>query len=171
MAAIHLGRGPVQRIQLTAKGGHILRSNVDQAYTLPEMERELAVLLAGRAAELLVLGEASSGAGGPFDSDLGKATRLATRIETRFGLGADGPLWMPADHDLPASPETTQRVKHRLTKAADLAETTLQAHLDDLRRLSKAVCEKCVILGDDLLVMLTSAQRGPRPTTSPTQTE
>jgi hypothetical protein len=168
LVAIHLGRGPVQRIQLTTRGGHILRSNVDQAYTLPEMEREIAVLLAGRAAELLVLDEASCGAGGPFDSDLGKATRLATRIETRFGLGADGPIWMPADHDLPASPEITQRVKHRLAKAADLAETTLRAHFDDLRRLSRAVCENGVIHSDDLLAMLTPAKTSPPPPNTPT---
>jgi ATP-dependent Zn protease len=160
----------VQRIQLTTSGGHILRSNVDQAYTLPEMEREMAVLLAGRAAELLVLGEASCGAGGPFDSDLGKATRLATRIETRFGLGADGPIWMPEDHDLPASPEITQCVKHRLAKAAELAETTLRAHFDDLRRLSRAVCENGVIHGDDLLAMLTPAKTSLPPPNTPTTT-
>jgi len=47
---------------------------------------EIAVLLAGVAAEDIWLGGASEGAGGP-GSDLALATRLATLIETSMGMG------------------------------------------------------------------------------------
>lgn len=40
-----------------------------------------------------MLGKASSGAGGAYDSDLAKATRTAAALETSFGLG-DSLLWL-----------------------------------------------------------------------------
>ena len=60
-----------------------------RAFALPPA---LAELMAGRAAERLVLGAVSAGAGGPPDSDLALATRVALDLETRYGLGAEGPL-------------------------------------------------------------------------------
>lgn len=47
----------------------------------------IACLLGGIAAEELVLGEFSDGAGGDDSSDLGMATTLATALEAQLGLG------------------------------------------------------------------------------------
>ncbi|MEH6718398.1 MAG: AAA family ATPase [Aurantimonas endophytica] len=44
-------------------------------------------ILAGRAAEEVILGQASGGAGGPEDSDLGRATALIANASAVFGLG------------------------------------------------------------------------------------
>jgi len=48
---------------------------------------QIAVCLAGIAAEQLMLGTISDGAGGHDRSDLGMATRLATLAEAQFGMG------------------------------------------------------------------------------------
>ena len=48
---------------------------------------QIAVCLGGIAAERLVLGTTSDGAGGDDRSDLGMATRLATLVEAQFGMG------------------------------------------------------------------------------------
>lgn len=47
-----------------------------------ELERKIAVLLGGRAAEKLVFGELSTGAA----DDLAKATDIARDMVTRYGM-------------------------------------------------------------------------------------
>lgn len=54
--------------------------------TPSSLDAYLTVLLAGRAAEGVLLGEVSSGAGGSENSDLAKAIRLAAGAELCFGL-------------------------------------------------------------------------------------
>jgi cell division protease FtsH len=54
---------------------------------------EIAELLAGRAAEEVILGDASGGSGGSRASDLALATTLAVAEETALGLGGTGLLW------------------------------------------------------------------------------
>lgn len=62
--------------------------------TAADVQALLAMLLAGRAAEEVVLGQVSSGAGGSMNSDLGRATRLAAAAAAELGLEADhGLTW------------------------------------------------------------------------------
>jgi len=62
-----------------------------RADTRAHLEKFLVALLGGRAAEQLGFGEATAGSGvGGEDSDLSRATRLATRLETEFGFGSIG---------------------------------------------------------------------------------
>src|SRR5581483_5529640 len=57
--------------------------------TRSEMEHRMAVLLGGRAAELLMMGDVSSGAA----DDLVKATDIAVNMVTRLGMTAEvGPV-------------------------------------------------------------------------------
>jgi cell division protease FtsH len=63
-------------------------------YTLAQLTTSLAVRLGGRAAELVVFDEGSSGA----SSDLAGATDLATRMVREFGLSAElGPVAYSTD--------------------------------------------------------------------------
>jgi cell division protease FtsH len=64
----------------------------------------LAVRLGGRAAELLVRGEASTGAA----DDLATATALATQMVREFGLSqAIGPVSYAATHPAPVPRRAT----------------------------------------------------------------
>ncbi|PLU44387.1 AAA family ATPase [Sinorhizobium medicae] len=49
---------------------------------------QITIMLAGLAAEEVILGSTGDGAGSGSNSDLAMATRLATLIETMFGMGA-----------------------------------------------------------------------------------
>jgi ATP-dependent Zn protease len=57
------------------------------------IEQEMIVLLAGRAAEEVLVGEVSGGAGGGEDSDLARATRIAIDAICRHGMSAQGHLF------------------------------------------------------------------------------
>jgi hypothetical protein len=80
----------------------------------------IAELLAGRAAEEAILGDASGGSGGSESSDLALATILAVAEETALGLGGSGLLWTgwPEPRDirgiLSADAALAVRVRERL---------------------------------------------------------
>ena len=91
IASLALRTGKVLSLSIGSDGG-LTRSEPDemQVQTRAALEHYLVILLAGRAAEELVFGEATAGAGGSENSDLARATWIATRIE--FELWAR-PLW------------------------------------------------------------------------------
>ena len=69
-----------------------------QADTREHLEKFLVALLGGRAAEQLSFAEVTAGAGGAEKgSDLSRATRLATRLETDFGFGSLGLVCLAGD--------------------------------------------------------------------------
>ena len=74
------------------------RSGAVRAIPDPRSTREaiygaLLELLAGRAAEEVLLGDFSGGSGGSASSDLAMATCHAVALETALGLGTFGPMW------------------------------------------------------------------------------
>ncbi|RQP05395.1 MAG: AAA family ATPase, partial [Paracoccus sp. BP8] len=107
---------------------------------LQDMQDRLAQLLAGRAAERLVLGDISAGAGGSPDSDLAQATMIATSIQTRYGLGAQGPVWT-ADPDtlIALDPDVLFRVRRELEAAEKRATQILSLHRDLLEEMARAL--------------------------------
>ncbi len=69
------------------RGGMVTYQINDEAGLAEEIDRRLRVHLSGRAAEEVILGSVSSGAGGLDQSDLGKASSLVTTAEMRLGMG------------------------------------------------------------------------------------
>jgi len=146
-----LDRGAVSRVLLTDGGGMIGRLPPAQAGLPGELEAELAYLMAGRAAEGLIFGNASAGSGGPDHSDLAQATKLAVSIDAHFGLGAHGPVWidtppevMLRDHDLRA------RVRNRLEAAEAHAGRILAAHKEHLEAMAAVLARERLLTGDTL---------------------
>ncbi|WP_162783606.1 AAA family ATPase [Devosia naphthalenivorans] len=68
-------------------GGRVRFAPLSPLQTSETMENEAAILLAGRVAEEVFLGSASTGAGGSETSDLALATRLLAQMHASFGLG------------------------------------------------------------------------------------
>jgi cell division protease FtsH len=144
---------------------------------LPEVERHLypesflkdslAVRLGGRAAEILVLGEASTGAA----NDLAGATQLATRMVREWGLSkrvgpvgfsSDGPGYL-GETGLSSRPyaEATQRtideeVARLLRDAEERATELLESHRAALDRVAGILMEKEVIDGKELIAAVES---------------
>lgn len=142
VASAALGLGQIQSMAITTTGGEILRLNTPYESTLADIEAELTYLLAGRAAEKLILGEISAGAGGPVESDLARATHWAIAVETTTGLGIEGPVW----HADPAAvhlqtPAIRDRVRNRLTNAETRAGRLLAQHRGTLEALARDLAE------------------------------
>ncbi len=136
---------------------------------LPEVERHLyplsyltdtlAVRLGGRAAEIEVLGEASTGA----SNDLASATDLATRMVREWGLSADigpvsyGPEGPSRDNPFAGRPyaEQTQRsidreVARLLREAEITATELLRRHRGALDKVIALLLERETIDGTEL---------------------
>ena len=131
----------------------------------------LAVRLGGRAAELLVRGEASTGAA----DDLAAATALATQMVSEFGLSqAIGPVsyggtpaqLFPGAGASAGYSEQTQWLIDRevaalLTKAEARAQELLTRHMEALHRLTAALVDHETINGDQVRELVQVA--GPIP--------
>jgi cell division protease FtsH len=82
------GTDPVHKISIIPRGigalGYTIQRPTEDRYLMSrnELENKMAVLLGGRAAESLVIGEISTGAA----DDLDKATDIARSMITRYGM-------------------------------------------------------------------------------------
>jgi cell division protease FtsH len=145
---------------------------------LPESERHLypesyltdslAVRLGGRSAEILVFGEASTGA----SNDLSGATELATRMVREWGFSPAvgpigyGPEGPSRDNPFAGRPyaEETQRaidqeVARLLREAEGAATNLLLEHRDMLDRVVDLLLERETINGSDLAAIVGVPER------------
>ena len=87
-----MGKVPAALSLIAGDGGagHVRYAIGDDGFEglAVDLHRHVVALLAGRAAEEVVLGAASAGAGGSDGSDLAQATRLLARMEGSLGLGS-----------------------------------------------------------------------------------
>jgi len=156
------GSDPVHKVSIIPRGvgalGYTLQRPSDDRYlmTREDLERRLAVLLGGRAAERLVFGHWSTGAA----DDLARATEIARDMVTRFGMDEglghvtyDAPRPRFLDGAQPAppqastlAPETQQRiddaVRGIVQRAFDSASAILHAHRDVLERAARELLAK-----------------------------
>ncbi|MGW5723387.1 ATP-dependent zinc metalloprotease FtsH [Amycolatopsis sp. NPDC003865] len=131
------------------------------------LEQTLAVRLGGRAAELVELGQGSSGAA----NDLAQATELATKMVREFGLSSEvGPVGYPQGGSvflgsggpgLSSRPyaEATQAaidadVARLLREAEQRATDLLVSHRDELRSLVRLLLEFETVDGDAVYALV-----------------
>ena len=173
VAALSLHADPVAKVTILPSG---MALGVTQQ--LPEAERRLytasyltdtlAVRLGGRAAELIVIGEGSTGAA----NDLAGATQLATRMVVEFGLSAalgpvgyagNGPEYLGPLQDerqRHAYSEETQRVVDQevarlLREAEERAVALLRTHRAALDRLTNLLLTEETVDGNVVLATLS----------------
>jgi cell division protease FtsH len=153
----------------TSKGalGYTMEMPEEDRYLMGEgaLKERLAVLLAGRAAELNVFGEISTGAA----NDLERATELARRMVTEFGMSA---LLGPVRYAGPAgagylgpelqlrttSAETEalidQEVRRLIEEAEASATTILSDNEASLHEIARLLQEKEVLKGEEIAQIL-----------------
>jgi cell division protease FtsH len=173
VATVLPGLDPVHKISIVQRGfgalGYTMQLPLEDRYLMQrsDLESQLAVLLGGRTAEEIALGEISTGA----QNDLQRATDIARAMVTEFGmsdaLGAinyDGnkrarflDIPMPADRGLWAE-ETAQtidaEIKRILTDAHDKAREILDGNRDKLETVTRRLLEVEVMEGDELRQLL-----------------
>jgi cell division protease FtsH len=163
------GMDPVHKISIVQRGfgalGYTMQLPLEDRYLMQRRDllNQLAVLLGGRTAEEIALGEISTGA----QNDLQRATDIARAMVTEWGmsdaLGAinyDGHkrskfLDIPIGPDRGAYAEDTGRlidseVKRIMTDAHDEARLILMRSRDALERVTRRLLEVEVMEGEQL---------------------
>ncbi|HEY5023681.1 MAG TPA: ATP-dependent zinc metalloprotease FtsH [Acidimicrobiales bacterium] len=174
---------PVAKVTILPSGralGVTEQLPVDERHLYAEsyLHDSLAIRLGGRAAEVLVLGEASTGAA----NDLAGATDLAIKMVREWGLssrlgpigyGTDGPGYLGGGSMAQSRPyaEATQRaideeVSRLLLEAEARARTLLTENREALDWVVGVLLEKETISGQELTDAVR-ASRAPRPDTAP----
>jgi cell division protease FtsH len=181
VATVLPGLDPVHKISIVQRGfgalGYTMQLPLEDRYlmTRTDLLSQLAVLLAGRTAEEIALGEISTGA----QNDLQRASDIARAMVTEFGmsdaLGAvnyDGNrrarfLDIPIAHDRGLYGEETAQqidaeVKRILTDAHDTARRVLTEKRDKLETVTQRLLVVEVMEGDELRQLL-AVTRTPSP--------
>jgi cell division protease FtsH len=179
VAALSDHADPVAKVTILPRGAAL-----GVTEQLPEFERHLyrqsyltdtlAVRLGGRAAEIVVLGEPSTGAA----DDLAGATDLATRMVREWGFSHEvgpigyGPEGPSRDNPFAGRPyaEETQRSIDRevatlLREAETRATSLLRTNLDTLGRVVDLLLERESIDGSDLAAIVGRPERSAEPGT------
>ena len=158
--------GEVQTVSIVAtEGGETsVRLSTDVLQTAAGLDQLLTCLLAGRAAERLVLGEPGVSSGGRAESDLAHATRLALDMETSLGLATDKPLLyrppsQPGDI-LHLNRELAARVHGRLEAAEAKAMELLREHEQTLMELARQLVEHQVLDGEAVRMVMARHPAG-----------
>jgi len=177
---------PVHKISIVQRGfgalGYTMQLPLEDRYlmTRGDLLSQLAVLLAGRTAEEIALGEISTGA----QNDLQRATDIARAMVTEFGmsdsLGAvnyDGhkrarflDIPFPQERGLYGE-ETAQKidveVKRIVTDAHQTARRILTEKRPQLETVTRRLLEIEVMEGDELRQLLGTAPPPPQTETVP----
>jgi cell division protease FtsH len=174
------GLDPVHKISIVQRGfgalGYTMQLPLEDRYLLTrtDLQNQMAVLLAGRSAEELAIGEISTGA----QNDLQRATDIARAMVTQFGMSEElGTVNYEGARrnaflDIPLGPErgpygeeTAQRidaeVKRLLEDAHDRARQVLAERRQLLEVVARRLLEKEVIEGDELRQLIAQTEENP----------
>lgn len=129
----------------------------DVLHTASELRARIATFLAGRGAELLVLGEASTGA----SNDLERASHIALSMVSETGLaGRHGPFSFKALGREAEALTRDQTLPDAVALMAEVeAETmaVLSAHRPALDALTQALLERETLSGEEALQVMEAA--------------
>jgi cell division protease FtsH len=169
VASVLPNMDPVHKISIVARGfgalGYTMQLPLEDRYLLQKADllNQMAILLGGRAAEEIAVGEISTGA----QNDLQRVTDVARSMVTEWGMserlgtvnydqnrrGRFLDLGVPAERGN-YSEETArvidEEVKQIIAGAHEVARRILHEHRDILERVTRSLLEKEVMEGDEL---------------------
>ncbi|MBC7132341.1 MAG: ATP-dependent metallopeptidase FtsH/Yme1/Tma family protein [Roseovarius sp.] len=172
------GADPVHKVSIIPRTigalGYTMQRPTEDRFliTRSDLENRMVVLLAGRAAEDLVLGEISTGAA----DDLARVTDIARQIVTRFGmhpdlgqavleaqrpsfLGEDGaPSLSPRDYSEATAREVDLAVRDLIARAYERARQVLTERRADLEAGTRLLLERETITPEDFPALRPVAQ-------------
>ncbi len=169
VAALCENADPVRKISIIPRGhaalGYTMQTPEEDRYltSKPDLLDKLKGLMAGRAAELLIFEELSTGAG----NDLERATHIARSMICRFGMSEKlGPVVYGRENQQvflgrdmtqedrnysdSAAQEIDTEVRRLLDEANDDAMRILEENRICLDRIAQTLLEKEVMQGEDL---------------------
>jgi cell division protease FtsH len=186
VASVLPGLDPVHKISIVQRGfgalGYTMQLPLEDRYlmTRTDLRHQLAVLLGGRTAEEIALGEISTGA----QNDLQRATDIARAMVTEWGMSeAMGAvnyagekrsrfleIGLPQERGMYAESTAEQidaEVKRIMTDAHESARRILTDHRGNLESVTQRLLEKEVMEGEELRKLLGFPTVPAEPTPSP----
>ena len=167
------GNDSVHKVSIIPRGigalGYTIQRPTEDRYlmTRAELENKMAVLLGGRAAETVLIGEISTGAA----DDLIKATDIARSMVMRYGMAEDlgqvayedeAPRFldiaMPAASQRHFGDRTADRIDMAVRALVDTAfaraENLIRRHADQIEGAMAVLLEKETLTEDDIARLL-----------------
>ena len=165
------GQVPVHQVSIIPRGragGYTMSlPTEDKSYqSKNEMMDDIVVLLGGRVAEALVLGDISTGA----SNDIKRATDIARNMITRYGMSEKlGPITFGDDNDEvflgmqyshvrnyseEIAAEIDKEVNRIITEQYARTEKILTEHMDSLHLVANALLEREKLEGDEFKTLL-----------------
>lgn len=120
---------------------------------------QIALLLAGRAAEEVVIGNAFDGAGDAEGCDLHKASDLATRMEVQLGMGEGlGYFNLTSieqrDRFRRNNPGVAARVERVLGREMERSREIVTRFRNAIERIAEVLVEKAVVEGEEVRAII-----------------
>lgn len=150
--------------QASSVGSTISTGPTSEDMTAAAIDEELTVLLGGRAAEEIILGQCTAGCGGGPASDLALANWRAFLAETCYGLGTSL-SWseLPETDELherrAAEPEAARAAQARIGQAYERAKTIVTAMRPEIEAVAEALLFKYVLTGEEISHLLAPSQK------------
>jgi ATP-dependent Zn protease len=146
-------------LTIESDGGGMHARAAQSANTRAVLETRIAISLAGRAAETLILGAPSGGSGGDDQSDLAQATQVAAMIEDSLGLG-ETLVYLSKDDRakdrLRFDPMQRKVIQAHLVQNHDRATRILDTNRTQLMALATALDSEGILQGDALACLLSA---------------
>ena len=171
VAALQTHSAPVAKITIIPRTsgalGYTMQVEQEERSLMSreELENQIATLTGGRAAEEIVFHSITTGA----SNDIEKATKLARAMIARYGMSEDFDMvaletvtnqYMGGDASLSCAPETSARIDQMVVDTVraqhEKARKLLKDNEGKLRELSKYLCEKETITGEEFMRILES---------------
>ncbi|MBY6069633.1 AAA family ATPase [Leisingera aquaemixtae] len=149
----------ITQVRVAAAGGTIERDVPPNPGLASDFDRQLYVHLAGRAAERLIFGVVSAGAGGGATSDLAQAARMALAMDYELGLGAIGNAWLGTPDFARLTAEERTRLQERLDHAEDVARALLYPHKHLLKEMASVLVREREFGGEAIKCWLRDVPR------------
>ena len=171
---------PVHQISIIPRGmagGYTMSlPSEDRSYrSKKEMEEDIVVLLGGRVAEAIILGDISTGA----SNDIEKATKLAHSMVTKYGMSEKlGPIAYGSDnnevfigkdmgHTKNYSEEIASEIDNEMRSivmnAYKRTETILKDHIDKLNELAKYLIVKEKVSSEEFVDIMNNRLKNEQP--------
>jgi cell division protease FtsH len=173
VGALMPGNNKVSKISIVPRGlsalGYTLQTPEADRFLLleDELRGQLATLLGGRSAEEIVFGKVSTGA----SDDIQKATDLAERAVTQYGMSQMGPVafeknsaqFLEGSNSRRAissevAVEIDRQVKNAIDNAHDMALHILRLNRDLLETTTQALLEREILEGKELQTILAQVK-------------
>ncbi|MBN2199498.1 MAG: ATP-dependent zinc metalloprotease FtsH [Candidatus Aminicenantes bacterium] len=174
MASLIPEADPIHKVTIIPRGmalGTTQQLPLDDRYTYSQeyLEAQLSVLMAGRAAENLVLDKTTTGAANDFE----KATEIARKMVCRWGMSELGPLTFGERDDLiflgrdlavnkNFSERTAERiddeVKKIIVRNFNRTKKILEENKDKLLLIADALLEKEVLSSEEIADLIKNGR-------------